>query len=90
MRHTTWTIPAEAVRAMASGEGLEQLIRLESRPGLRLRPQANLVLGDETFFAEVAYEEVGYPGLEQHAAISLVIAVRENRPPAPIPASVRA
>lgn len=90
MRHATWTVPMEAVRAMATGDSIELLVELEMRRQARFYPLAALVLGDDNFFAEVRFEEPKYPGREQSTSIQVLVSPKENRPPPPLPASVTA
>lgn len=72
-----WTVPMEAVRAMATGAGTAALTRLALRH-VSFRPHALIALTDLGFVADVAFEEPALPGREQRVAVQLIAVPQEN------------
>lgn len=72
-----WTIPVEAVRAMAIPSEVGIMVRLALRQA-QFRPHAELLLVDHRFVAEVTYDDPKYPGRPQQVHVGLSAVVQEN------------
>lgn len=78
MRLLKWAIPMEAVRAMATGDSIAIITQMALRRHVRFFSQADLVLGENGYFADVRFEEPRYPGLEQSVSLALAVVPQEN------------
>lgn len=77
-RGPEWIIPMEAVRALATGQGSADIVRLSLAHAL-FRPHATCRLVDDRFIAICAFEEPKYPGRVQQLPVSLTAVPQENR-----------
>lgn len=72
-----WTIPVEAVRAMAMPSEVGIMVTLALRQA-QFRPHAEMLLVEDRFVAEVTYDDPKYPGLVQQVHVGLSVVVQEN------------